>query len=144
MTHAHWLTTESSSCCLTSTEARKPVRDGDEWEKGDRRLSETSKQWGANPEDQGCRGPPPERQNVKAVSVRHCAGATARPRPVAVPTAMQNRVTKTLSVAPPLGNNWKRQKKSNSLSSRLLISSGLASSRFQPTSLLLISPGLYK
>ena len=25
-------------CCLTSTEARRPVRDGNEWEKGDRRV----------------------------------------------------------------------------------------------------------
>ena len=25
-------------CCLTSTEARRPIRDGDEWEKGDRRV----------------------------------------------------------------------------------------------------------
>ena len=28
--------TEVSFCCLTSTEARRPIRDGDEWEKGDR------------------------------------------------------------------------------------------------------------
>ena len=27
-----------SFCCLTSTEARRPVRDGDEWEKRDRRV----------------------------------------------------------------------------------------------------------
>ena len=28
---------------------------------------------------------------------------------IAVPTAMQNRVTKTVSVAPPLGNNWSKR-----------------------------------
>ena len=30
-------------CCLTSTEARRPIRDGDDWEKGGQK-SETSKQ----------------------------------------------------------------------------------------------------
>ena len=30
--------TEVSFCCLTSTEARKPIRNGDEWENGDRRV----------------------------------------------------------------------------------------------------------
>ena len=37
--------------------------------------------------DQGCRGPPPEQQNVKVVSVRHCA-VTIPHHSVAVPTAM--------------------------------------------------------
>ena len=27
-----------SFCCLTSTEARRPIRLGDKWEKGDRRV----------------------------------------------------------------------------------------------------------
>ena len=31
---------------------------------------------GASPEDQGCRGPPPEQQDVKAVSARHCAATS--------------------------------------------------------------------
>ena len=30
-------------CCLTSTEASRPIRDGDEWEKGGKK-SETSEQ----------------------------------------------------------------------------------------------------
>ena len=41
-------------CCLTSTEARRSIRDGDEWE---RRTEEWNLETGANPEDQGCRGP---------------------------------------------------------------------------------------
>ena len=45
--------------CLTSTEAKWPIRDGDKGGKG--RESEGSIA-GANPEDQGCRGPPPEQQ----------------------------------------------------------------------------------
>ena len=59
---------------------------------------------GANPEDQGCRGPLPEQQTVMAVSARHCA-ATIPDHAIAVPTAMQNRITRTMSVAPPLGND---------------------------------------
>ena len=38
---AHWLMDERERerlCCLMSTEARRPIRDGDEWEKGDRRV----------------------------------------------------------------------------------------------------------
>ena len=44
--------------------------DRDEWEKG---TEELNLETGANPKDQGCRGPPPEQQDVKAVSARHCA-----------------------------------------------------------------------
>ena len=116
----------SSFCCLTSTEARRPIRDADEWERG---TEEWNLETGANLEDQGCRGPPPERQDVKAVS-----GITQRPQhyAIAVPTAMQNRVTKTMSVSPPLGNNWSKRSPTLSLqpstTSLLLISSGLASS----------------
>ena len=61
---------------LTSTETRMFIRDGDRRGRG--RKSEGSIA-GANPEDQGCRGQPPEQQNVKAVSARHCA-ATSVPR----------------------------------------------------------------
>ena len=61
-------------CCLTSTKASRPIRDGDEWKRG---TEEWNLETGANPENLGCRGPPPEQQNVKAVSVRHCAATTA-------------------------------------------------------------------
>ena len=64
-----------SFCCLTSTEARSPIRDGDEWEKGDRRVKPRNRRQPRRL--QGCRGPPPEQQNVKAVSVRRCTATTA-------------------------------------------------------------------
>ena len=66
-----------SFCCLTSTEARRPIMDGDEWERG---IEEWNLETGANPEDQGCRGPPPEQQDVKAVSVRQCTSRWAMAR----------------------------------------------------------------
>ena len=80
-------------------EARRPIRDGDKWEKGGQK-SETSKQ-------------APTRKTKAAVDRRQnnrmlwqCPSSIAqRPRTIAVPTAMQNRVTKTMSVVPPLGNN---------------------------------------
>ena len=64
--------------------------------------SETSKQAPAPKTKAARRGPPLKQQNVKAVS----SGIAQRPRhhAIAVLTAKQNRVTKTMSVAPPLGN----------------------------------------
>ena len=78
---------------LTSTEARRPIRDGD---KGGRGKSEDSRQAPTRKTKPGFRGPPPEEQNVKAVSARQCAAIPCYA--IAVPTAMQNRVTKTMSV----------------------------------------------
>ena len=55
------------------------------------------------------------RQNNRML--RQCpSGIAQRPQhhAIAVPTAMQNRFTKTMSVAPPLGNN--RSKRSPTLS----------------------------
>ena len=72
--------------CLTSTQTRMFIRDGDKGGRG--RKSEGSIA-GANPEDQECRGPPPEQQNVKAVSARHCA-ATSVPRNYCPYTAVRN------------------------------------------------------
>ena len=82
-------------CCLMSMEASRPIRDA---EKGDRR--ETFKQvptWKTKAA-MDCR------QNNRML--RQClSGIVQRPphHATAVPTAMQNRVTKTMSVAPPLG-----------------------------------------
>ena len=75
-------------CCLTSTEARRPIRDGDGWEKGDGRVKPRHRR-------------PSGRPRLPS------SGIAQRPphHAIAVPTAMQNRVTKTMSVAPPLGNN---------------------------------------
>ena len=71
----------------------------------------------------------------QAPSIWQCpSGIAQRPQhhAIAVPTTMQNRVTKTMSVVPPLGNNWSRRSPTLSLSpittSLLLISSGLATS----------------
>ena len=48
------------------------------------------------------------RQNNRML--RQCpSGIAQRPQHHAVSTAMQNRVTMTISVAPPLGNNWSRR-----------------------------------
>ena len=73
---------------------------------GKRGTEEWNLETGANPEDQGCRGPPPE-QHLPSIVQQLPYHA------IAVSTAMQNRVTKTMSVAPPLGDNWS-EKKSNS------------------------------
>ena len=101
---------------------------------------------GANPEDQRCRGPPPEQRNVKAVSVRHCAAATA-PRN-SCPNCYAEQSHKDSDRSSAVGKQLK-QKKSNSLSLAqhhlpaldLFWASFFV--RVQLTSLLLISPGLY-
>ena len=83
------------------TEARRPIRDGDEWEKGGYK-SETSKQ----APTRKTKAAVDRRQNNRML--RQCpSGIAQRPQhhAIAVPTAMQNRVTKTMSVSPPLGNN---------------------------------------
>ena len=84
----------------------------------------------------------PTRKTKAAVDRRHnnrmlsqCpSGIAQRPQhhAVDVPTPVQSRVTKTLSIAPPVGNNWSKRSPTLSLwpstTSLLLISSGLASS----------------
>ena len=115
-----------------STEASRPIRDKDEWERG---KEEWNLETGANPEDQGCHGPPPEQQppGIAQQLPYHA---------IAVSTAMQNRVTKTMSVALLLGYNWSKKGPTLKPSSTpmLLISSGLTCGS-STTSLLLISPG---
>ena len=103
---------------------------------GKRGTDEWNLETGANPEDQGCRGLPPEEQDVKAVSIQHCA-ATIAPRNCCPKCyAEQSKSWETteakevqLSLAqqhpPALGLFW---------ASFFL--------RVQHTSLLLISPGL--
>ena len=83
---------------------------------------------------------------LKAMSGRHCVATTA-PRNCC--PSMQNRVTKTMSVAPPLGNNWSKRSPtfSHSLAQHHLSALDLLWANFfvrvQLTSLLLISPGLW-
>ena len=83
------------------------------------------------------------RQNNRML--RQCPLGIAPPLPchaIAVPTAVRNRVTKTMSVAQPLRNNWSKRSPTLEPSSisLLLISSGLTCGS-STTSLLLISPG---
>ena len=84
----------------------------------------------------------------QAPSIWQCpSGIALRPQhhAIAVPTTMQNRVTKTMSVVPPLGNNWSRRSPTLSLIAQhhlpaldLFWASYFL--RVQLTSLLLISP----
>ena len=72
------------------------------------------------------------RQNSRML-IRQCPSGIAQRPPhhaTAVPTAMQNRATKTMSVAPPLGSNWSKRSPTlkPSSTSLLLISSRLSSS----------------
>jgi len=138
-------------CCLTSTEARRPIRDGDEWECG---TEEWNLETGANPENQSCRGPPPEQQD----GTKGCYGSV---RPALrsdhsdhnttqlLSQLLCGTVKKTMSVAPPLGNNWSKRNQTLSLS---IVQHHLPALdlfwasffvRVQLTSLLLISPGLW-
>ena len=110
--------------------------------KGDRKVKPRNRR---QPEDQACRGPPPEQQDVKAVSVRHCA-ATTVPRnccPNCCAEQSHNDYVRSSAVGKQL-----KQKKSNSLSIArhhhpaldLFCTSFFL--RVLLTSLLLISPGL--
>ena len=67
-------------CCLTSTEVNRPIRDGDEREKGDRRVKPRNRRQ-------------PGRPGLPCPS-----GITQRPphHAIAVPTATQNRATKII------------------------------------------------
>ena len=77
---------------LTSTEASRPVRDGDEWEKGERRVKPRDRRQPGRP-----RLPWTSARTTKC-KLWHCQSppGIAQQLPyhaIAVPTAMQNRVT---------------------------------------------------
>ena len=79
-------------CCLTSTEASRPIRDRDEWEKGDRRVKPRN----TEAPNRKAKAAVDRRQNNRML--RQCPSGIAQRPPhhaIAVPTAMQNRVTKT-------------------------------------------------
>ena len=85
---------------------------------GKRGTKEWNLETGANPEDQGCCGP----GAVTAENNRQCPSGIAQRPPhhaTAVPTAMQNRVTKKNVRSSAVGKQLK-QKKSSSLSSPAL------------------------
>ena len=90
------------SCCLTSTEARWPIRDGDRVGRG--RESERLDR-GNRPKKTG--ETVDRRQNNGSVKAGvHCA--------IALSTAVLDRVTKTMSVAPLLMNNLDNSKQKTS------------------------------
>ena len=111
---------------------------------GKRGTKEGNLKTGAYPEDQGCRGLPPEQQNVMAVSVQHCTVTTAPCNCCPNCYAEQSHKDNVCSSA--IGKPLK-QKKSNSLVQHHLPALDLFRASFfmrvQLTSLLLISPGLW-
>ena len=102
------------SYCLTSTEARWPIRDGDRVGKGAGWLARPRKPPEKRPERPWTAARTMEvlRRCPLAIAQRlvHCA--------IALSTAVLDRVTKTMSVAPLLTNNLdnSKQKTSNLLS----------------------------
>ena len=101
-------------CCLTSTEARWPIRDGDRVGRGRQSEGSTADTARKSPERPltAARTMEVLRRCPLAIAQRlvHCA--------IAVSTAVLDRVTKTMSVALLLMNNLdnSKQKRSNLLS----------------------------
>ena len=106
-------------------------------------TEEWNLQTGTNLEDQGCHGPLPEQQNVKAVSIWHCA-ATTTPH-ICCPNCYAEQQSHKENVALLLGNMQKSR--TLSLAQHYLPALDLFWASFfvrvQPTSVLLISPGLF-
>ena len=102
------------SCCLTSTEARWPIRDGDTVGRGRESEGSTAETARKRPERPWTAARTMEvlRRYPLAIAqwLVHCA--------IALSTAVLDRVTKTMSVAPLLTNNLdnSKQKTSNLLS----------------------------
>ena len=102
------------SCCFTSTEARWPIRDGDRVGRGRESEGSIAETVRKRPERPWTAARTMEvlRRCPLAIAQRlvHCA--------IAVSTAVLDRVTKTMSVAPLLTNNLDnlKQKTSNLLS----------------------------
>ena len=69
-------------CCLMSTEASRPIRDGDEWEKGERRVKARNRRQLERP-----------RLPCTAARTANYPALCSDPlhHTVAVPTAMQNK-----------------------------------------------------
>ena len=130
------------NCCLTSTKARRPIRDGDEGGKGKRRVKPRDRHQPGRPRlpwiaarTMGC----------LAVSVRHCSATTAPPSCCHNYCAGQSLKDSVRSSA--VGKQLKRKKSNFQAQHHLpaldpFWASIFVSFFFQPTSLLLISPGL--
>ena len=159
-TKKHWLLQQQQKHCLflrdylseifqTSSVDKSEfllpnIHRGEKAYKG-RGIKEWDLETGANPEDQGFRGLPPQQQNVKAVSIWHCT-ATTTPHNCC-PNWYAEQSHKDGVHSSTVGKQQK-QKKSNSLSLAqhhlpaldLFWDSFFV--RVQLTSLLLIWPGL--
>ena len=145
------------NCCLTCMEVRRPIRDGDKCERG---KEEWNLETNTELQDQGCHGPPPEQQNVTAVSAQHCTATTIpcncclncyaeqshkdniRSSAIGKQLKQKKSYLQAQLHLPILGLTW-----GSSTTSLLLISPGLAEASYffvivQLISLLLISPGL--
>ena len=102
------------SCCFTSTEARWPIRDGDRVGRGRESEGSTAETARKRPERPWTAARTMEVLTRCPLTIAqrlvHCA--------IAVSTAVLDRVTKTMSVAPLLTNNLdnSKQKTSNLLS----------------------------
>ena len=103
-------------------EASKPIRDGDEWEKGDKRVKPWNRRQPGRP-----RLPWTAARTTKCYgSIRPALCSNHRTTQL-LSQLLCRTVTKTMSVALPLGNNWSKVSptlKSGS-TSLLLTSSGL-------------------
>ena len=87
---------------LLNVHGGKNIRDGDEWELGDRRVKPQNRRQPGRPKL------PWTAARTTGMLIRQCPSGIAQRPPhhaTVVPTAMQNRVTKTMSIAPQLGNN---------------------------------------
>ena len=118
-------------------EVRRPIRDRNEWEKGDRRAKPQNR-------GQGCHGLPLEQQNVKAVPVRHCTVTTTPHNCCPNCYAEQSHKDNVRSSA--IGKQLKQRKSNSPVQHHLPALDLFWASLFmrvQLTSLLLISPGLY-
>ena len=115
LVQGHWRKeTRQVSCCFSSTEARWPIRDGDRVVRGQESEGSTAETARKRPDRPWTAARTMEvlRRCPLAIAQRlvHCA--------IALSTAVLDRVTKTMSVAPLLTNNLdnSKQKTSNLLS----------------------------
>ena len=125
-------------------EVRRPIRERDKWK---RRTEEWNLETGANLKDWGCHGLPPEQQDVKAVSVLHCAAITAPCNCCSNCCAEQSHKDNVHSSIAGETTEAKEVQLSLSIAQHHLPALDLFWASFfmrvQLTSLLLISPGLW-
>ena len=121
-------------CCLTSTEAKRPIRDEDEWENGDRRVKPRNRRQPRRP-----RLPWTAARTTEVSGVRHCAATTA-PRDCC-PNCYAEQSHRDNVRSSAVGKQLRQ--KSNSHFPALDLFWVCVFVRVQLTSLLFISPGLF-